>query len=158
MSLDRKDPDRLFLLATLYEASGDVAHAKQTYQDILTDHPDHLLTLNNLAALLTSGGDSQAAVPLARHAVALAPQSAAIQDTLGWALLQAGQAGEAAKVLGNARGLAPADPEALYRLAVAQKAAGDNRAARQSLEKALAISTNFKDVDAARKLLAEAPQ
>ena len=47
---------------------------------------------------------------------------------------------------------------ALLLLAVAQKAAGDNRAARQSLEKALAISTNFKDVDAARKLLAEAPQ
>ena len=95
---------------------------------------------------------------MARRAVALAPRVAAVQDTLGWALLQDGQAAEAAKVLEKARELAPADPEALYRLAVAQKAAGDRAAAQQNVQKALWMSTNFKDVDAARKLLSETSQ
>ena len=158
VSLDRRDPDRQFLLGTLYEASGDRAHAMQTYQGILADHPDHMLTLNNLAALETTGGDAEAAVSLARRAVALAPQIAAVQDTLGWALLQDGRAAEAVKVLEKARELAPADPEALYRLAVAQKAAGDRAAAQQNVQKALWMSTNFKDVDAARKLLSETSQ
>jgi Flp pilus assembly protein TadD len=158
VSLDRKDPDRQFLLGTLYEANGDREHARQTYQAILADHPDHTLTLNNLASLESSGDDVQEAIALARRAVALAPRIAAVQDTLGWALLQGGHAAEAAKVMETARQLAPADPEILYRLAVAQKAAGDQASARQNVQKALWMSANFKDVDAARKLLTEASQ
>ena len=147
----------MFLLATLYQDSGDNQRAMQTYRDILASHPDHALALNNLAALLTKNDDAQAAVPLARRAAALLPQLR-VQDTLGWALLRAGQATEAAAVLNHAHDMAPADPEALYRLAAAQVAAGDPHAGGQSLTKALAMSGDFRDAGAARQLLATLPR
>ncbi|MCK0129365.1 tetratricopeptide repeat protein [Erythrobacter sp. F6033] len=64
--------------------------------------------LNNAAAVKTKLGDHAEAVALARRALAEAPQSPQILDTLGWALWeQGGSKAEARRLLTKAREAAP---------------------------------------------------
>ena len=77
---DPQNPVGLFLLATLYQDSGDATRATSTYQQVLKVKPDHAIALNNLAVLLTSDDKAVAAVLLARRAVALIPKNSALQD------------------------------------------------------------------------------
>ncbi|HUK59167.1 MAG TPA: tetratricopeptide repeat protein [Stellaceae bacterium] len=148
-------PGSRFLLATLYQDSGNKTKARELYREIVGQQPDFAPALNNLAALLAETGDATTAVPLAQHAVQLAPTNAAYVDTLGWTLLQSGQHKEAVTVLQHATELAPNDPEERYRTAVAQKAMGDLTGARQNLQQALAAPTEFRDASSAKALLAE---
>jgi tetratricopeptide (TPR) repeat protein len=154
---DPKSAEARFLVAGLYQDSGDKSRAVELYRAILADKPDYPWALNNLAALLTESGDAASAIPLAKHAAELRPDDAAIADTLGWSLLKSGQMRASVQMLDKARALAPSDPEILYRLAVAQKAAGDVGAARTSAREALALSSDFKDVEEAKALLAGLP-
>jgi tetratricopeptide (TPR) repeat protein len=156
VDLDPKSPSRRFYLGALYEDSGDKTRAMELYRAVIADDPKHALALNNLAALLTET-DAKAAVAYARRAVEVMPQSAPVEDTLGWALLKAGQPREAVVALGTAARLQPDDPKAHYRLAIAQKEAGELKAARQSLERALAQKTSFPDAPKAREMLAQLP-
>lgn len=158
--LTTKDPKSAatrFLVAGLYQDSGDKKRAAELYRAILADQPDYPWALNNLAALLTESGEPGSAVTLAKRAAELLPDSAVIADTLGWSFLKGGEMKAAVQMLEKARSLAPSDPEILYRLAVAQKAAGDGAAARTNARQALALSSDFKDVEGARALLSELP-
>ncbi len=157
VDLDPKNPSNRFYLGTLYQDSGDKTRAMEIYRAVIADDPKHALSLNNIAALLTET-DPKAAVPYARRAVEVMPQSAAVEDTLGWALLKAGQPREAVVALGTASKLRPEDPKAYYRLAIAQKEAGELKAARASLERALAQKAAFPDAPKAKELLAQLPQ
>lgn len=68
--------------------------------------------LNNAAAVKTKLGKHTQAVALARRALAEAPQSPEIMDTLGWALWQEGKApGEAREWLTKAREKSPNNRE-----------------------------------------------
>ena len=156
VDLDPKNTSHRFYLGTLYQDSGDKTRAMELYRAVIADDPRHALALNNIAALLTET-DPKAAVPYARRAAEVMPQSAAVEDTLGWALLKAGQPREAVEVLGTASKLQPEDPKAYYRLAIAQKEAGEFKAARQSLERALKQTAPFPDAPKARELLAQLP-
>jgi len=68
--------------------------------------------LNNAAAVKTKLGEHGAAVALARRALAVAPSSPEIMDTLGWALWQQGSnRAEARAMLSRARDAAPNSSE-----------------------------------------------
>ena len=95
-----------------------------------------MYALYNMAALLTNQGNASAALPLARHADPGRPVMRR-RGYAGWALLTAGKASDAVSSLEHAATLAPDNPETLYRLAAAQKAAGDAGAARSNAAKAL---------------------
>ena len=56
---------------------------------LLERQPNDVVALNNIAWLLAER-DSGAAEKYARRAYSIAPQSAAVGDTLGWVLLKKG--------------------------------------------------------------------
>ena len=147
-----------FALATLYGRLGDRKRAITIYRAILADAPESAVVMNNLASALTDDGDAKGALPLAKRAQELEPQSPATNDTLGWALLKAGQSKEALPLFETATQMAPTNAELLYHLGMAQKALNNPKAARASLEKALALSTDFDGNADAKAALASLPK
>nr|WP_298931170.1 tetratricopeptide repeat protein [uncultured Erythrobacter sp.] len=93
--------------------AGDWAKADSIYAPLLNGSgKDDPALLNNAAAVKIELGDPAAAVTLARRALAKAPQSPQILDTLGWALWQKGGASaEARQLLSKAREGAPNNRE-----------------------------------------------
>ncbi len=81
---------RLYL-ATMQSKSGDWAHAKQTLEEARALDGDNPYILNYLGySQLEHGEDQAAALSSLRQAFQLAPQSMAINDSLGWAYYQSG--------------------------------------------------------------------
>jgi tetratricopeptide (TPR) repeat protein len=153
--LAKAEPDSLparFLLASLQEATGDAASARQGYEAILERQPDNVGALNNLAMLLTRAGNPAAALPLAERAAGLAPRNATVQDTLGWVLLQANRPADAVLRLREAVAIDPTGPDSRYRLALALEAAGDRAAARATVAEALALAPQFRTRPQAEEL------
>ena len=80
------------------------------------------------------------------------PQTA---DTLGWILVEQGEAANAIGLLRQAGAGDKASPTIQYHLAVALKDIGHGDEARQLLSSVLKSSPAFDDKPAAEKLLAE---
>jgi tetratricopeptide (TPR) repeat protein len=125
------------LLANQLRFSGENAAAVDAYERVIALEADNLGALNN-AAWLASELGRDSAVDFARRAAAIAPDSGAVLDTLGWVLVRASQAGEGLEHLQRANQLLPGVAEIQYHLAVAQAQTGDVTAARQTLDGVLA--------------------
>jgi tetratricopeptide (TPR) repeat protein len=83
-------------LAFIYNDLKDYPRARDAYEKLLSITPDSAGTLNNLAYLYAEHlDDAPRACQLARKARALQPRDPSIADTLGWALYQNGDYGEA---------------------------------------------------------------
>lgn len=140
-------------LATLYEAVGRDEDATALYQDVVTVEPDHVLALNNLAVIYSQKNQLGDALNLAGKAVSLAPDNSSILDTYGWILFKTGDIEKALEILKTGAESAGDNPTIFYHLGAVYQALGDNPAARESLEKALNLSQNFKEAAEAKKLL-----
>lgn len=152
--LDTRPGDDLVrdYLAGIYFRSARTDLAIEQYQRLLRSNPRNLIALNNLAMAFHRKGDVRA-VTLAEEALMLAPESAAIADTLGWILYERGQLARALEVLRTAASLGPGIPEIRYHLAVALAKSGDKRAARTELGTLLKTFPAFAQRDAAQTLL-----
>jgi tetratricopeptide (TPR) repeat protein len=145
------DADHVWL-AAVAEQAGDVALARMAYETALGLGPDNVLALNNLAALVTAD-DPARAVDLATRADALAPGTAAIRDTLGWAYYAAGDLAAARRIFET---LVQEDPDsalAAYRLGKVRLAAGDHATGRADLRRALDLDPQFPYAAEARAVL-----
>lgn len=140
-------------LGGYYLDIGDNDKAIAQYLAVLKRYPRQVAALNNLAWLYTLKQDSQA-VDYARKAHKLAPKSASVTDTLGWALFQTGHTTDAVKTLREAVALAPQAPDARYHLAAALAKGGDKAEARKLLAKLLTSAQDFSSRDEARRLYA----
>jgi tetratricopeptide (TPR) repeat protein len=102
--------------------AGDWAKADAIYAPLTTtEGAGDPALLNNAAAVKSKLGQHDAAVALARRALALAPQSPEIMDTLAWSLWQSGKGkDEALSLLGKARELAPQNREIANHWAIVQ--------------------------------------
>lgn len=80
--------------------------AIQQYEEALRHNPNQPLVLNNLAWALGQGKDPKA-IGIAERAVAIAPGSPDVLDTLGMLHLQGGDAKKGLEVLQRVRELAP---------------------------------------------------
>lgn len=114
--------------------------------------PNNPAILNNLAYAYQQNKDSRA-LPTAEAAYKLASNEPAIMDTLGWLLVEQGDAKRAAQILQQASTKAPQAPEIRYHLAMALFKSGDKAGARKEVEQALAGGTAFAKADDARALL-----
>jgi len=144
-------PKDATLAATAGEQSiarQDYATAVRWYRAALKARPDNPLLLNNLAWALGNLKDPQA-MATAEKARALAPNNAAIIDTIGWLQLQQGNAAAAVTTLTRAATLAPGAAPIRMNLAKALIAAGHRDDAREQL---LAIAT----LDAPKSIKEEA--
>ena len=113
-----------------HDRNGDAA---SQYEQVLKAFPSNVDALNNLAWIYTEQKNPKA-LGLAERAHKLAPTSASVQDTYGWALVAAGQAKTALPILTQAAKAAPKVPAIQYHLAVAQARSGDRAGARSTLE------------------------
>jgi tetratricopeptide (TPR) repeat protein len=118
-------PARL-LLGALEEQAGNRERAIDHYRRVLNSTADHVPALNNLASLLTEVGRADDGMAYAQRAVALAPEEAAPQDTLGWIYYRKGLHRTAVRHLEIAVSKEPS-PVRKFHLAMAYIANGDAR-------------------------------
>ncbi len=133
----------LVTAAMLYQGADQKAKAQSAYEELLKHNPQNILALNNLAWLYHQNGDKRA-MDLARKAYELKPDNAAIADTYGWILFQAGKQSESVKVLEKAHQLAPNSYEIGMHLVEAYRKAGNDKQAKAILSK-LDANTDGKD-------------
>lgn len=131
---------------------GQNKQAIAQYQAILRQAPNNMAILNNLAGLYQNERDSRA-LATAEQALKLAPDNPAVQDTLGWILLEQGQAQRGLALLRKAAAKAPDAASIRYHYAVALARTGDTAQARDTLEKLLAKTRKFPEAEAAQDLL-----
>ena len=129
----------------------DKSAAIGQYEKLL--EADNPVVLNNLAWLYMEREDERA-LSTARRAHDLAPDSSDIADTLGWILLQSGQAQEALSFLRQSVQANPKNASVQYHLGLAYREAGDNAAAVRALRDAIALG-EFPEQDDAQQVLTE---
>ena len=131
----------------------DYKTAAQHYKSVIAQQPNNAIALNNLAFVAGQTGDPNA-VKYAEQALAIAPESAAIQDTLGWLLVEKGDVKRGVELLRKAAAGAPNAGEIRLHLAKALIKAGDRQGARSELEAIMKLERQTAASAEAEKLLA----
>ena len=144
------------LLGIAHQQKGDIAVARQSYEDALRIDPRSPAAANNLAVLLADEGtEAPRALELARIARQGAPTDPHVADTYGWALFKNGRGEEALSILKDCAAKLPASPAVAYHLGMVARTAGDEALARASLTKAVNAAASFPGKDEARQALAK---
>ena len=141
---------RIYLASALMSAQ-DYAGAAAQYEKIIEADADNVVALNDLAWSLQQVKDKRA-LQFAERAHKLAANNTAVTDTLGWVLLEQGQAARAVPLLKRASEAAPDASEIRFRYATALMKSGDKPEARRQFERLLA-DKSFTRHDEVRALL-----
>ena len=140
------------LIGEEYMRIGQNERAISHYEGMHASDSESAASLNNLAWLYHLEKDPKAKA-LAQRAVELAPDNGAIEDTLGWILVNQGDVTEGIKVLERAVQNEPNDGEIRYHLAYALVQGGDETTAAQMLRNLLESGSEFPSKSAARQML-----
>jgi Tfp pilus assembly protein PilF len=132
------DKDARFALAQLYSLGGKPELAISQYEWLNSQTPNNVTILNNLAWLYSQKHDPRAKA-MAQKAVALAPRSAAVADTLGWILVNQKEYAAAVKYLKQASDGSPSDSEVQYHYASALFANGEKAEAVAAIGRAMKL-------------------
>lgn len=132
--------------------NGQNQEAIAQFQILQRQLPNDPSILNNLATLYQIEKDKRA-LAIAEQALKFAPDSPAVQDTLGWILVEQGQAPQGLELLRKAVAKAPKVAAIRYHHAVALARTGDKANARKELEQLLTDTPKFTEEEAARNLL-----
>lgn len=122
------------------------------YRVLIRANPKDLAAYNNLAWLL---GElkSPEAVATAEQAYKLNPDNPAIQDTLGWILVNTGQSQRGLELLKKALAVAPDASEIHWHFAAGLAKSGDKSRARQELVRLFDSGKAFPQEAEAKQLL-----
>lgn len=123
------------------------------YEYLVQQFPEKASYLNNLAILYQRVQDRRAQIT-AERALKLAPNSAGIQDTLGWILVEKGELEAGEQLLKKALSGAPRVASIRFHYAVALVRQGKKSEAKKELQILQTQHVEFPEADAARKLLA----
>ncbi|MBN8281313.1 MAG: PEP-CTERM system TPR-repeat protein PrsT, partial [Gammaproteobacteria bacterium] len=149
---NRDDPRAARALGDAYLADGRSAEAEVAYGEVLKLAPDDVATLNNLAWLAQERGDRRA-VELGARAVRLAPASAPVLDTAGWAEVRLGDRRKGLELIRRAAELSPVDRDIRYHLAVALVDNGQPAEGRRILAALVESKDDFASRPAAEQML-----
>ena len=141
-------------LAMILMGEKDNAGARAQYEAILKQDAGNALAMNNLGNLIQDSDPGRAAA-LFTKAVQLTPNSADVNDSLGWLKVQQKDAAGGLSYLKRAHDLRPKDASITYHLAVALDANSKRNEARALLKTLLASGGEFPDKQAALKLSSE---
>jgi cellulose synthase operon protein C len=144
-------------LADYYMATGQSAAAEKQLEIVVKAAPNDVVTLNNLAWLLTARQPDRAE-KYAKQAAAIAPDNASVIDTLGMVQSGLGKHAEAEAALTRAASLAPSDQNIQYHLALVLRRAGKPSEARAPLRRALENAGKFEERENALRLQKEIGQ
>jgi tetratricopeptide (TPR) repeat protein len=141
-------------LARLYEAESKWHDAEGTLEKANAVDPSSPYVKNNLAYLyLEHGGDTSAALSLAREAKRALPDSPVVADTLGWTHYKLGSYELAITQLSLSTQKLPDNPEYQYHLGMSYLGAGRFEPAARFLQRALKSKSPFADAGSARAAL-----
>jgi putative PEP-CTERM system TPR-repeat lipoprotein len=143
---------RMILAQALLEQNRSV-EAIAEYERVVEGGRPGAMALNNLGWLYQQAGDARAEAT-AKRAFELAPDIAAIADTYGWILVEAGNVTAALPILDKAAAAPGASAEVRYHHAVAMARSGRKEEARASLRQ-LARTQGFAKAAEAAALLKE---
>jgi tetratricopeptide (TPR) repeat protein len=138
------------LFAQLEMADGKNAAAIEQYRKAVALDDRNALALNGLAYLLAESRQPDEALKYAQKAKELAPDSPAVDDTLGWTYFQKGLYTLA---VAHLEGAAAREGTARrkYHLAMAYMKAGDPQRGRQTFDAAFKMDPNLPEAQAARQ-------
>jgi len=143
-------------LGAIYDAEGKPAEARPMYEKVLEIRPDFAPAANNLAwILLDSGKETDRALDLAKKAKTQLPDDPNVADTLGLALMAKELYPAAITEFTDSAKKLPQNPTVLYHLGLAQWKNGDQKPARDNVQKALALKKPFPEEQKAQDLLKE---
>lgn len=140
------------LLAEGYLRLGDTNAAGAIYTGLVDAGMKDPVVFNELSLIRFKQGGKDA-LELARKAHALAPDDPAINDTLGWILVQTGSPEKGLRYLRNANIRASTSKIIRYHIASALVDLGRKDEAQQELEGLLGSGGSFEDMDDAKALL-----
>ncbi len=139
-------------LAGIYQALNEDVLAVRSFEIVISEQPDNVIALNNLAWLLSLEKDPEA-LKMAEKAYGLAPENPGVQDTYGWLLVNYGQAEKGKQVLEQALKGLPDVAEVQYHYAVALAKTGETIEAKKRLQGLLQKQQSFTGIEDARSLL-----
>lgn len=149
ISLNPDDPESTVKLSSVLEKTGQHSAAEKALRDLLKQHPDNSMALNNLGYfLLEHGNRHQEALALIEQAVAIEPVNGIYLDSLGWAHFKLGNSEKAKESLEKALIYSSRNATAHEHLGDVLLKIGRLTEARRHWEKALELS--FEDVEIAR--------
>jgi len=122
--------------------SRDFKNAVTQYQAIVTQQPDNVAALNNLAWAAGQLGDPKA-LGYAERAIKIAPDSPLVLDTVGVLLVTSGDANRGLEYLTRAVALAPDRNDIRLNYAKALMKAGKSEHARKELTQLEAVTQDF---------------
>jgi len=133
------------VLGTAYQAAGDVDKAIEMLEAVLSVRANSFLVLNNLSWLYSQKNDSRS-IEYAERAYLISPNSSAINDTLGWLLVQNSKLKRGTELLERAVSLSNGNPKNMYHLAVAYANQGLSGKAEKTLKQLLKkdVSQNIR--------------
>jgi Tfp pilus assembly protein PilF len=150
----KNNPARL-MLAGLEEQAANHTAALEHYRKVLEEDQRNALALNNSAYILTEHANQpDEGLKNAQLAKELAPDSPAVDDTLGWIYYRKGIYLTAVKHLESSvakEGTAVRK----YHLGMAYLKAGDHKRGQQTIDAALKLDAKRPEAQEARRLLAE---
>lgn len=114
------------------------------FRAVLKTDPKNMVALNNLSWLLQKTNTKEA-LGYAEEAAKLAPQSAAVLDTLGWVKWLSKDAQGALPILQKAHASDPNNAEIAYHLAVVLDGTGRKAEAKKTLAGAIASNQAFAE-------------
>jgi len=139
------------LWAELETSDGRPAAAIEQYRKVLELDQRNIAALNNLAYLLANGNQADEALKFAQQAKEIAPDSPAVDDTLGWTYFKKGMYPMAVTYLESASAK-ESTVRRKYHLAMAYLKAGDPGRGRRVLEAALKMDPKLPEADEARRV------
>jgi putative PEP-CTERM system TPR-repeat lipoprotein len=143
--------------AATYLQTGRPREAIEQFEWLVKADGPTAAVLNDLAFAYALAGDARA-VQTAEQAYRLAPDRPEVADTLGWILLQRGDAKRGTDLLRTAAEARPRDPAIRYHYAAALAKTGETERARRELSRLLADGKPFSERKEAEALLARLPQ
>jgi putative PEP-CTERM system TPR-repeat lipoprotein len=149
---DGKNIAAHFKLATIYQQQKNNVLAEKHYDVILTEQPDNVNALNNLAWLYLAKNDSRA-ISIAEKAYKNASGAAAIADTYGYILVKQGKPKEGLAILEKAAKSLPNIKDIQYHLAEAYSENGNKGRAIEILERIVNIQETYSEKEAAIRLV-----
>jgi uncharacterized protein (TIGR03790 family) len=131
-------------LAAVYGRLQEHQKAVERYRIVIEAQPQNPLALNNLAyALGVHLKTPEEALPFARRALAVAPESPGILDTVGWIEYLSGNTTAAARLLTDASRRQPENSEIRLHTAIVSAAAGSWTESGTHLKEALRLDPSL---------------
>jgi Tfp pilus assembly protein PilF len=141
LAKDPKEIGALTLVGMLYQVEGNQPAARERYERALQIDPGAAVAANNLAFLYADeGGNLDVALQLAQTAKQHLPNSAEVDDTLGWVYYKKGLPALAMPAFERAAQAAPKRANYQYHLGLAHAGMGQKAQAKVAFDAALKIN------------------